>query len=291
MERKAYQKISFIPILSALDSYLRQRPGLDPGENHLQERYLEQLPYALSASAHALIRLCELQEASAARVLGLPREPNSITTRQLEDYEWHDMAFAVDGFLNGARRAQNSIWVYLSKVLGLSIPTSLKDIVNSVERRKINLPDDLSKIIIQYWKTDGEKLKAYRDVSQHHAVVASDARVTVDLTGQAFVYLVLPNNPETKTASSLSYENPRIDAIPYLVDNYQSLYRFICEVLQNLSKEVKLSDHRVFYMGFKGVLKFTARPQGAPLIDVKRVIEELEKMPKSLSQNNEGNSA
>ena len=83
---------------------------------------------------------------------------------------------------------------------------------------------------MNYWEANGKKIKDYRDLSQHHAVISSDARVRVLPDEKTFYYLVLPNNPEEKNPAKLSYVNPRIDAFPFILESYTKLYLYVFEL-------------------------------------------------------------
>ena len=265
-----YLEIAQVPWLGELNSRLRQSRD-DAKLSFKIERYLEQPLHAMSAAANALISLCEAQQTVVLRYSGREREPKSIQAFQLEDGDQYAMAFAVDRYLEAARRAQNAVWVYLSRVFRTAVPASLSDIVKNIEKSKLQLPFEVARLITQYWGASGKKLKDYRDLSQHHAVVSSDGRVTFLPDGRELIFLVLPNNPEVKSPTDLSYL-PGIHAFPYLLDSYCKLLAFWCGVARELLNHTKETELKRWGHEFKG--GFGGKPEGHAAPTVKRIMDD-----------------
>jgi hypothetical protein len=183
------------------------------------------------------------------------RKEKGVCIYQLEQSEYFPIAFAVDAYLDAARRAQNTTSAYLSKVLRTSIPLSLNDLVSNLRISKTSLPERVSDLITSYWSQSGERLKAYRDLSQHHALVSSDGRVVLLPDDRSAVYLVLPNNPDVKDLAKLSYLDPRIDALPYAMQSYCELYAFILELTHLLLSSATDPGFMSFAMVFKGPIR------------------------------------
>lgn len=209
---------------------------------------------ALAGAAFAALQLARAQAAAISSVRERARQvgdSRAIGIFQLEDSEVDPASFAVDCYLDAARRAQNSIWPYLSKVLGESVPKSLADIVKSPR-----FPGRIDELILDYWESSGQAVKQYRDLAQHHAVVSSDGRVTLLPDGGVGVYLVLPNNPAEKEPGKLAYLDPRIDALPWVWESYWHLYAFVYELTHVLTSYVVGPKTMLKAMRFKGALRF-----------------------------------
>ncbi|MBN1169385.1 hypothetical protein JXA63_05885 [Candidatus Woesebacteria bacterium] len=227
--------IGQIPHLITLSSRIREAAGDNPEAQRIQEFYLEQLQYCVYAAADAVLGLAEKlihstdgvpspDDASPSHGIILVPEPIRNT-----------LSFVVDHYFDAARRALNAANVYISKTLRISVPASFADLVKQIRKGKIQLPDRIQSLTLGYWEAHGNKIKAYRDLSQHFAVISSDARVTTFPDGKAAYYLVLPNNPEEKNPTKLSYVDPRIDAFPYIVNSYNKLYRYLFELTHILT--------------------------------------------------------
>jgi hypothetical protein len=106
------------------------------------------------------------------------------------------------------------------------LPPSLRKCADKIVSNKVNLPDELARLVTDYWVDGGKRLRDYRDLSQHHLLLSSDARATLDAKRKAYLYLALPNNPEVKSMRRLKFADPVIHALPYANRAYQDLYRY-----------------------------------------------------------------
>jgi len=140
------------------------------------------------------------------------------------------LSYRIDSFLEAARRTQNAVIPYLSKALSISLPASLADLVKRIEKEKVLLPENIAKDILGYWTNQGRKLKDYRDLSQHHALVASEVRVFKASVGKPAIYIALPKNPEAKDPNKLDFDDPPVQAYYYLKEQLRWLIRF-CHVV------------------------------------------------------------
>ena len=263
--------ISYVPGLGELNSRLRQAEA-DSETRFKIERFLEQVPHTMAAAAEALVSFSEVQGDVVSTYLKRPRKPNTVHIYQLEDIDYLKMAFSVERYLEAARRAQNGIWIYLSRVFRQSVPSSLSDIVKNIDSSKLKVDEEIAKIITDYWSSSGERLKDYRDVSQHHAVLSSDGRVTFLPDGRGLVYLVLPNNPEIKSPVKLSYENPKVHAAGYLMDSYRKLLAFVCLLVRELLGHTDETELKRWGHEFKGGVG--GRPEGTAPLSLKTIIDD-----------------
>jgi hypothetical protein len=175
---------------------------------------LEMLPYSLAAAHHFALQVVGTQ----VRVVNaLPDEHLKGTLfHGLDADHQREISFAIDSFLEAARRAQNALIPYLSRAFSIGLASSLSDVVASLQKNKVHLHPVIHDLIVGYWETYGRRLKDYRDVSQHHSLVASDARVFLDSHGQRGLRLLLPSNPEKKSTGQLIYGSPAVHAVPYV---------------------------------------------------------------------------
>lgn len=192
---------------------------------------LEMLPYTLSAARYACIQVLRSQ---LLMVEGFFREqPDFRGVFVLSSEQQSELSFAVDSFLESARRTQNALIPYLSRAFEVSLPSSLSDLAASITKGKVSLPPSVADLLMAYWHKHGKRLKDFRDVSQHHSLVSLDARVFLADDGRRCLRLLLPSNPELKTTSKLVYGDPPLHAIPYVRDQFFKLLS-ICYCLTRL---------------------------------------------------------
>lgn len=173
---------------------------------------LELLPYSLGATVQAFFDFVQAE----SELLGqLPSDWRKITTI-IGSGGRDNICYRIDSFLESARRTQNAVICYMSKALSLSLPRSLSEIVKKIELNKIELPSEIRADILGYWNNHGKKLKDYRDLGQHHALVASEVRIFNSDRNEPAIYLMLPNNPEVKNPTKLTFDDPPIQAFFYL---------------------------------------------------------------------------
>lgn len=251
--------IGQIPHLVTLSSRIREALGDNPETQRLQEFYLEQLQYCVYAAADAILDLADKllhatdsvpTENGASPGPGIILVPEPVRNM---------MSFAVDRYFDAARRALNAANVYISKILRISVPVSFSDLIKQVHKGSLQLPERIQSLTTIYWEAHGNKIKAYRDLSQHFAVISSDARVTILPDGRAFYHFVLPNNPEEKNPTRLSYVDPRIDAFPYVVSSYTKLYLYLFELTHILMSYTYSEEPDTIPILFKSPLNIGAQ--------------------------------
>jgi hypothetical protein len=69
------------------------------------------------------------------------------------------------------------------------------------------IPSPIRKAIVDYWQNEGARLAAYRDVDQHHDVLARMCVLDVDGTSASRLWVWLPDNPEAKSAQNFTYSS------------------------------------------------------------------------------------
>ena len=269
--------IGQIPHLVTLSSRIREASSDNPETQRLQEFYLEQLQYCIYASVDAVFDLADKLVHSTD---GVPA-PDGTSPGQgiilVPEPIRIELSFAIDHYFDAARRALNAANIYISKTLRTSVPASFSDLIKQIRKGSIQLPKRIQSLTSAYWEADGNKIKAYRDLSQHFAVISSDARVAILSDGRAFYYLVLPNNPEEKNPTNLSYVDPCIDAFPYIVNSYNKMYRYLFELTHILMSYTYSERPDTIPVLFKSPLNLGAkRPvEGHPKPDIEKLKSHL----------------
>lgn len=216
--------------------------------------HLEQLPYCLGAAWAAVRRLIVgangLGELPDVKRLAPGARNILLLTPESRD----PLAHEVDAYLGAARRAQNGVVPYLSRVFRRSLPTSLREVNQKLTAGRLSIQPDADSLITGYWAKAGARLRDYRDLSEHHAIVASDARVVRADNGRVCLYLALPNNPEVKSAARLSYDPP-VHALKYVVESFLTLCAFVSRLVDVMIDQVPSSGMVAVTFNFKGALR------------------------------------
>lgn len=234
-------KISnLIPHIAVLKDYLIRKDGNRADNSMSEEEWkkandtmrsrvmlLEQLPYFLDSSCFFISQIIKLQLSLVETKINLLSNPN---VHNLTPDERDPIAFMTDSFFNSARRVQDAIIPYVSRSFSLSLPNSMNELIKKLKEEKISLHHPIKEQLMIYWDSSGKKLKAYRDLGQHHALISSEGWVAKTPDGKAIIHLSLPNNPEEKNILRLKYDNPVILALPYLVLEFQNLMGLVFKV-------------------------------------------------------------
>lgn len=232
-----YEQFAMIPGLDLIESRIRQAEEQAGKEGKATEAALEQPQHALLSMAFALFSLVAAYSEAVHRIRSrVEKKPRTVHMIQLNEDEHRPLVFSLDAYLTAARRAQNTIWVYLSKILKVSVARSLAELVNKIERSQSNLPERLQKVILCYWEASGRRVKQYRDLSEHHAVVSSDSRVTLSPDGRELVYFLLANNPEVMKYAELRWHDPEIDALAFVFESFCAYHDFMTEIVAILTR-------------------------------------------------------
>lgn len=239
---------------------------------------LEQLPYCLGATSFALLELHRTTRVTVARLLpgGEPAGVIHVISPDLRDR----LAFLVDSVLEAARRTQNALLPYLSRGLRLSLPSGLGDLVADLQKAKISLPVGIRDVLIEYWEKHGLRLKQYRDVSQHHAVISSDVRLFRGSDGSPGIYFVLPRNPEEKSASKLDYEEPSIHVLSYLTAEFFNLMR-VCNICCSELVDTSKPNTHLYGRPLKSAIRM-GQLQGVRVSTLESLYAELRKRVPSM---------
>lgn len=209
---------------------------------------LEQLPYSIHGAYISIINFrnsyFNIMEAELSN-----GEIKPGVIQQLNKFDWYKLSICVDNFLSFGRKTQNIICKYIRRSLGISAPESMHVLTKQIENNKSEVSEDIKKEIMSYWSKAGKKLKEYRDLSEHHAVLSSTAYLLSSERGP-FLHIVLPNNPEEKKLSNLSYQNPAINAYEYCYWSFVELYKMVYIITYLLAQKLgnpKHYSHQVLF--------------------------------------------
>ncbi len=220
-----YSGHTLIPHLNVLQNfYLHEKPL---NEDQFRTLYydLELLPYTLGLCWYSVTDLAKTQhELSLAFSDEAFKES---TIHGLGDEARDRMTYAIDAFLDAARRSQNAVIYYIRRELGKQLPLSMNKLVKGIRAGSIQLPDGLQAGILKYWDEHGLRLKQYRDLAQHHALVTSDVRLFQGSNGERAMYFVLPSNPEVASPARLLFGSPSVQAFPYVANQFLHLVSHI----------------------------------------------------------------
>jgi hypothetical protein len=221
-----YSKISeLLPHLQELKDLLTPEMGR---EKYKSARLnLELLPYSFQATQYALWNCIQAHNTLIEKHIKLNNKNQNSPMRILNAEESNSIAFSVDSFFDASRRLQNSLLLYISRTYRISLSSSLSDVVNKLKTEPDLLEPVLCDTLVRYWDEYGLKLKNYRDLIQHHALILSDARIISNDSGQVGLYILLPNNPENKKAIELQFGAPRIHAMEYIQIQFKEIYRLV----------------------------------------------------------------
>lgn len=214
----------FLPHLPRLIAQLEEKAEAS-GRRQQVVQQLEHLPYAIRGMETAL----EEFMLNANHILAAYAVQSTSDVALVRPFHRDRLNVLIDLFLDTARRSQNAILPYLRQRYGVNTPNSINDFMKKVTAHE-QLPQRASELILSYWQSHGRKLKDYRDLAQHHAIVASDARIYLAPFGRRVLYLTLPNNPDVKSAAKLAYASPVIHASIYLETEFIAFIRF-CHAL------------------------------------------------------------
>ena len=145
----------------------------------------------------------------------------------------------ISPLLSTLRIMQDSLIKLISKSINASLPSSFNDTIKKINKYK--LPDELKKLLIDYWSNDGATIRAYRVLDQHFSGI-SDYAFLQTSPGKK-VIILFPDNPEVKSRNGFTY-NKEICGISLLrigFDNLHELIESIAEFLGHKPSRLQVS--------------------------------------------------
>jgi hypothetical protein len=218
VDRTKPAESQLLPHLSVLIYKLMADCQKDDKKYTAKQWDLQQLPYSLRATYDAYLRFAEGCRKLAA---SLDSNSNRLILTPAHTYE---ISFAIDSFLEAGRRTQNALISYLGKALKLSFPSSFHEFQKKLRADKYEeFPQVMREFLLNYWDSHGKKLKDYRDIAQHHALVASEVTLFRNDEGVVGIVLLLPSNPESDSAAKIVWGQPKVHAQKFLREQLKYL--------------------------------------------------------------------
>lgn len=214
------------------------------GKGSLQgiDHPLEFLPYTLQYLAFSFFQFFRTQRLLIARL----QRDGWLKQNVILGPPDRDLAsFQIDSFLETGRRVQNAAVSYLAAKFKRSFPQSYHDLMIMNKKRPLQLPAPVLQELEGYWRCFGERLRQYRDLSQHYAIVSSDCVCFPASNGQIAVSIWLPNNPEVRKPSLLNWGDPKVHAYDFLEQHFLALVTFVNQLLIALISSDEWQDARV----------------------------------------------
>jgi hypothetical protein len=215
-----------VALRSALYKQSADRAGTKVILNSPSHVNLELLPYAVSEMWHALTSfVCTAHSITKELDKDIPLLPQRLF---LPDPERDLLAYSIDAFMNAGARAQDAVLPYLESGLGQSALRG--NLPHSFGRVATRLSDyralgRFAASIESYWQSNGQRLRDYRVLMEHHMLVATEAFLARSDAGIIGLHILLPNNPEVKSQAKLTY-NPPEHALPFMEQAFAALVQF-----------------------------------------------------------------
>lgn len=206
----AHEVSELLPHLCVLKHKLLAGRSNDPDFVTWQWR-LDMLPYSLQATYAAYMRFTDASQKAVAdheNQMG----HGTLTLRAADTLE---LRFALDNFLDAARRTQNALMPFLKAAINPDLPESLNDLMKGLGS-KHTLPRDIEEVLTNYWVAKGRSLKDYRDLAQHGTLVASHTTLFRGNDGRTGMNILLPSNPSVQKKRELVWGAPPVHAQPFL---------------------------------------------------------------------------
>jgi hypothetical protein len=208
----------------------------DPELFRRRKANFEQLPFSLGGMSYAFFEFVRLQAELVARF-----KPKHGEIHVLSSDDTYPLAYMLDAFLDHGRRVANAVVLYLSARHGVSLPSSMSDLAKRLDADPSLLPNE-RELLQSYWSQHGSVVKKYRDLAQHHALLASDCRIFEDTHGNPGIYLSIPNNPEVKSVSHLAYDSPVVHAFLFMRRVFYDTIAFVHQLSVRLIDPAKPTD-------------------------------------------------
>jgi len=111
----------------------------------------------------------------------------------------------------------------------MTLPNSMHKLMNN-ETHKNKLPNNIRKLIYEYWDNSGEKLKQYRDLIHHHYPLVR--KTYLKISPEINIIILLPDNPD-RTSYKEALFNKNINAIDYVRSSFYEFH----DLLESISSE------------------------------------------------------
>jgi hypothetical protein len=180
----------------------------------------------LFRATSAILALEEMHFHERCCLQNFAQHKPALTLKRTRLVLWSPQLFQLfhhfSAFLSSMRFLQNMLLRLVGRRLQLrtSIPKSLRDAVPKIH--SYGLPATVCDLVEDYWKQNGERLKDYRDLDQHHFTLCK--HVFLQWSPTERVIVLLPDNPSVTGNSKLTF-NQEIDALRYFVDAFNVFHQ------------------------------------------------------------------
>jgi hypothetical protein len=143
----------------------------------------------------------------------------------------------LSGAMGALRILQNDVWMLAAGAASArNAPSSMRDAYKSITQKHApglkrpkwlaEVPADVRKAVATYWARSGETVATYRDVDQHHDVLARGCFLITEAGVVRRVSVRLPDNPELKSRAKFTYGN-RIDGLDLVRGAFAALHDLV----------------------------------------------------------------
>ena len=142
--------------------------------------------------------------------------------------------------LSALRVLQNDVWVLVANAHGArNAPKSMRDASRKLGTKSGKgakrpawygaVPADVRTAVALYWQRSGETAALYRDIEQHHDVLARGCHLLTDNTSVTQVSVRLPDNPSTKAPSKFVF-NGKVDGLELAHQAFDALHHLVEDI-------------------------------------------------------------
>jgi hypothetical protein len=239
MDRILPSHFDIIPNVAALDNLLDLQTPCD--RRRAVRRETEQLIYYLRGACWSM-ELIEDARKSAVDFYCL-QEPavirELILAEDLRDRIW----FALDSYLTNMRRVFDALIPYLGRCpIGLSLPSSFRDLISGLNTGKpYNLDSVIKTLLQRCWDEVGAKITAYRDQSMHTAIISGDCIVYTARLGAVGLEVLLPDNPNERSPSKITYD-PGTPLMGFVASTLYKTIQFVNAIVERMIDLIAPND-------------------------------------------------
>lgn len=120
----------------------------------------------------------------------------------------------------------------------LNLPRSISDTIKGID--KYDIPDDIKKLLVNYWDCFGSRIRDLRILDQHYSSIVDN--ILLQTKPDRRIRLIFPDNPEIKSKEKWTYQK-EIDGISELRIGFDETHQLIEDIFEFLGyKPSKLND-------------------------------------------------
>jgi hypothetical protein len=224
---------NFAPHLNSLSALLFENT---PPENvPAVARQTEMLSYYLRG-AYKTVHQMEEERQEIARSFVEKADPAHNVHLYLGGTQTDSLSFSLDFFLFCTRRLADSMIAWLSRCPPphKNLPSSFNDLITGIRKGvDYGLDQEIQTSMLSYWDETGHKIKQYRDLANHYAILSGDCVVFRAGNSQIAIKMVLPDNPDEKSAIKLTYD-PGVPVMTFMLESLARTVRFVNEVIERM---------------------------------------------------------